>query len=931
MCNFQSILPTGFRLPVLVALLYWGLPNAAPAGDSPAAPAAQTPIDYVKQVKPLLEARCYSCHGALRQRGGLRLDAGVLILKGGDSGPAVLARNSGESLLVDAVTTGTQVSRMPQEGEPLKPDEVAVLKGWIDQGASYPSEEKIPADPARHWAFVPPRRPAVPVHRADLATVAATASVGNPIDAFLGAAQREQNVHVLPRADKFTLLRRVYLDLIGLPPTPTQLQAFLDDASPGAYRRVVRQLLEDPRYGERWGRHWMDVWRYSDWAGYRAEVRNSQKHIWHWRDYIIESLNQDRPYDRMIQDMLAADELTPADPFAVSATGFLARNWFKFNRNTWLENTVEHTGKAFLGLTLNCARCHDHMYDPISQKDYFRFRAFFETHDIRTDTVAGQASVEMDGIPRAYDGRLGDVTYLFERGDERKPDKSQSLTPAIPELFGVAADIRPTPLPAEAYYPGLRAHVQEEALRGAKAAVEATQKSLDAAAVSPRADEEVAPFQPPQQTLAPSTLELAAAKHAVAQAQLANVMAVIAADVARFGEQPAPNAEQLAQAAHASERLLAAAQAQESHLLAVGALAEAEQKQVVGADGKEPATVSEARKKLAAAEKAVATANTAVEQPAGVTYRGLSSVFPSTSTGRRTALAAWITSRENPLTARVAVNHIWMRHFGQPLVASVFDFGLHGSVPRHPCLLDWLAVEFMESGWRMKQLHELILTSDAYCRSGLSARHPEGNRNQPIDPDNQLLWQFPSRRLEGELIRDSVLAVAEMLDPAMGGPEIEQNLGQVSPRRSVYFRHAHEKHMEFLKLYDAANTNECYRREESIIPQQALAQANNVLTREATRTTAAILARGLGPAASEEDFIVAAFERVLLRRPTDDERQACAAYLSRQAALLSNMEELTPFAAGSTAKRQASADPRQRAQESLVHVLFNHHEFVTIR
>src|SRR5262249_40881153 len=226
-----------------------------------------------------------------------------------------------------------------------------------------------------------PWKPFETVERPGLPKGKNSAWVRNPVDAFIAAEHEERGLKPRPEAPRHVLLRRVYLDLIGLPPTREEVQAFLSDTSADALEKVVDKLLASPRYGERWGRHWMDVWRYSDWAGYGNEVRESQRNIWHWRDWIVESLNQDKGYDRMILEMLAGDELAPDDPKTLRATGFLVRNWYLFNRNVWLENAIEHTSKAFLGVTMNCARCHDHFFDPITQKEYYEFRAFFEPHN----------------------------------------------------------------------------------------------------------------------------------------------------------------------------------------------------------------------------------------------------------------------------------------------------------------------------------------------------------------------------------------------------------------------------------------------------------------------------------------------------------------------------------------------------------------------
>ncbi|MEX0978180.1 MAG: DUF1549 domain-containing protein, partial [Pirellulales bacterium] len=291
---------------------------------APASLAAE--VDYQRDVKPILKQHCYSCQGPLRQKSGLRLDHLSFIRQGGDRGAAIAA-TSGESQLVSAVRGTLDVERMPLEAKPLADEEIATLAAWIDAGAKAP-DEPIPDDPRKHWSFQKPLRPPLP-------EVASGPQSTHPIDRFLAAQHARHGLTAAPPAEKNVLLRRVYLDLVGLPPTPDELRAFLADTSADAYEKVVDRLLASPDYGQRWGRHWMDVWRYSDWDGYGKEVRESQPHIWRWRDWIIESLNADRPYDQMIVEMLAADEVAPTDTAAARATGFLVRNWYKFNRNVW--------------------------------------------------------------------------------------------------------------------------------------------------------------------------------------------------------------------------------------------------------------------------------------------------------------------------------------------------------------------------------------------------------------------------------------------------------------------------------------------------------------------------------------------------------------------------------------------------------------------
>ncbi|MDR3633815.1 MAG: PSD1 and planctomycete cytochrome C domain-containing protein [Isosphaeraceae bacterium] len=1080
---------------------------------------AEERVDYVRAVKPILAKRCYACHGALQQKAKLRLDTGGSIKRGGEGGPAVVAGASDESLLVDAVT-GDESWRMPPEGERLSAEEVATLKAWVDQGAESPADEAPQLDPRKHWAFVPPARPAVP-------QVQDGGWSRNPVDAFLAAEHAKRRLKPRPEADRSTLLRRVTLDLIGLAPTPEERRRFLNDPSPDAYERVVEWLLADSRFGERWGRHWMDVWRYSDWDGFGAEVRESQPHIWRWRDWIVESLNGDRAYDEMLVAMLAADESVPGDERELRATGFLVRNWYKFNRNVWLDATVEHTGKAFLGITLNCARCHDHKYDPIAQADYYRVRAFFEPHEVRTDRLPGQPDVAKDGLVHAFDAKADAPTFLLERGDEKHPVTDRPLAPGLPAvLHRGSLAVQGVSLPPPVYYPGLRPFVQEESLAQARADIDAklaalTQAKQQVADSRQRLDAIVAggdakpmpsakaePFladdfaspnperwqvsagewryekgkllqskvgdeecrllshaehprdfsaefrfkiqggnqwqsvglsfdfadagnalgvylshfaggpkvqvferrngqsqypatgtkpyavqldrehtlrvdvrgqlvnvavdgqvvlayrlsvprqagrfavwtfdasaefvnvrvdslagdarlvEPPAGSGAPVTNE-AGARAALAKAEAgvpvaekavevsranaAAVSAKVAADRAKFAEPPSPDAERLAKEASLADRRLAALQAEEKLLRAEVALSEAKQ---AGKD------VAAAQKGLDEARKAAETARVA-QAKESTDYSPLGPVYPASSTGRRLALARWLARRENPLTARVAVNHVWARHFGEPLVPTVFDFGLNGRPPTHPALLDWLAVELMDRGWSLKALHRQIVTSPAYRMDSAGDRRDDPNH--AVDPANAYLWRMNPRRMEAETVRDNVLHVAGNLDPALGGADLDPDSGLSSRRRSLYFRHAKEKRMTFLRLFDSANVNSCYRRTESVMPQQALALANSPLALDQSRLLAAKLS------GDDATFVIAAFERVLGREPTSDEQAACTQYLSEQASRLVDKAHLSAFASGPPGAVKPSGDPRQRARENLVHVLMNHNDFLTIR
>lgn len=1135
--------------------------------------AAEDRVDYLTQIKPVLRERCYACHGALKQEGGLRLDTAALAVKGGDSGAAVQPGDAAASLLLQRISASDESERMPPEGESLTADQVAALRNWISQKATAPADEVAERDPRDHWAFRTPVRPAVP----ELKPLAGQPSRwrGNPIDALIARAHQKHGLTPQPVADKRVWLRRVSIDLVGLPPTPEELAAFVGDESAEAHDKVVARLLDSPQYGQRWGRHWMDIWRYSDWWGLGAEVRNSQKHIWHWRDWIVESVNADKGYDQMLREMLAADELYPNDLDRLRATGFLARQYFIFNRTTWLDETVEHSAKAMLGLTFNCAKCHDHKYDPFSQVEYYQMRSLFEPYQVRTEMVPGQIDFEKDGIPRAFDAHLDVPTFLHIRGDDRNPDKSRTIEPAAPAFLSsdnLKLMIEPVSLPLEATHPGLRPFVveayrkaAEQQIASARAALETAGKTLrkseaaakelaaktlaakeaaatndsaekaateaaakvkeggpdagkpsnvivrddfstakpdvweqltgkwsyengrlvqsqvgsirgvvrlkqlppadfearvkyiptggdqwksvgiscdvtaegnellaylsavasgprsqiafkqgaayvyPSAAAQPRkvklnqpheivlrargtllnmsvdgehsiafrlpttlqrqrghlelitfdATVEFVEFElkalPPELKLveadapeekpavvASASLPIDQAKLGVtiakkslmtAEARLVSLEARGTADQLRHRGSPsgevatgeAEPAEKSDAESAASQDAAIAAKKSELILAALKsdeALSRAELALLKSATDKKPAaekTFDAAKTALEKARKAVETPDAAYTPLPGAKKtqedyqnRNAGKPFPPTSSGRRSALAKWLTDPRHPLPARVAVNHIWMRHMGQPLVPTVFDFGRKGTPPTHPELLDWLAVELIENNWSMKHIHRLIVTSETYRLSSSSAAATEATLAS--DPDNRFFWRMNPVRMEAQIVRDSLLHIAGELDLSSGGPSIPVS-DQASRRRSLYFVHSHNDHQKFLSMFDDASVLDCYRRAESIVPQQALALENSPLAaamagKIAERITAA------NPSTSDGQFIRIAFLTVLSAEPNAAEQ-----------ALIS---ELLPSLTAA-ARLKKRPDPESSARVAVIHALLNHNDFVTVR
>ncbi len=1158
---------------------------------------ADDAADYLKQIKPLLLHKCSSCHGALQQQSGLRVDTVALLKKGGEGGAIIVPGDSAKSRLIEIVARTGDIQMPPDgDGTPLTADEIGLLRKWIDGGAPGPADEKAQTDPRDWWSYRPVVRPGVPV-------VKHPEWVRTPVDAFLAAKHDELDLTPVRETDRATWLRRVHLDLIGLPPTRDERHAFIAGTQPSDYERVVDELLQRPQYGERWGRHWMDVWRYSDWYGSRAinEVRYSQRHIWRWRDWIVDSLNDDKPYDRMLVEMLAADEVASTDMRALPATGFIGRNWYKFDRNVWMFDLVEHTGQAFLGLTLKCCRCHDHKFDPVSQEEYFRFRAFFEPHDVRTDRLFATTGTEKDatlgevlkdGVARVFDKQPDVKTFLFQRGDNRYPDESKPLSPGVPSaLRGELPPIQTVSLPVEAFYPSLRPELAVGLVEQARAAVTKVEQEIGAAkerarqieakimaltlplsplqagqtkpsefetrkeepltlTLSPQSRGEgtepktedkpqtsflyrddfsrarpddwqplggewvyennhlvqkavthfattvlkktlpqdvrikvkyrpLAPGQyrsigfsfdyvdqghsqdiythtgdttqtvqafhrvggqqvyPPagivqtkdlkvgdeatieitargqqltillngtkrldyvmpvarragkfalwvhsgsaefleldirelvasvddlrrEQQVALDQVALAERRLVTAQQEVESLHARLAAERVRLSpttdstDEATAKRKQLVLNASRTEKAVAVAKADEAVL-------QAEQYLMSVKPSLRPAVSStadalyfenspaaiDAEQKLIAAKKVWAAARSVMEMP-DEKYAPVGEMFPSTSTGRRTALAQWIASKQNPRTARVAVNHIWLRHFGQALVPSVANFGLNGDQPSHPELLDWLASELMDHDWKMKPLHRAIVLSAGYRMSsaeGQGLRGKEQN-NEPTsqslspqpsplspDPTNKFLRHFPSHRMEAEVVRDSVLFAAGSLDLARGGEEIPETQGQTSLRRSLYFRNTPNDKMKFLELFDVADPNACYRRRESVVPQQALALMNSALVLDQSRLLAEKLTQQIGDKNDEPTntaFITAAFETVLNYSPSLAELSVSRIYL-RDHAELTKSNQPAVFPAGGQSQRGPSAVPVQRARENFVHVLFSHNAFVTVR
>ncbi len=789
----------------------------------------------LSDIRPLLEAKCLGCHGVGNRLAGLDLRTRESALKGGTRGAAFVPGKSDKSLLIQLVN-GNRAPLMPPTGK-LPAGEIALLKHWIDSGATWPSGAITKAQPQVWWSFRAPKTPPIPnIH---------SAWIRNPIDAFVLAKLQENGLKPSPPAPRRVLIRRAYFDLIGLPPTPAETEAFLNDKSPTAWEKVVDGLLASPRYGERWGRHWLDLARYADSGGFEGDKDRTL--AWRYRDYVIDAFNQDKPYNEFVREQIAGDELKPNDPNALIATGYLAcgpQDIVENNARTRaneLDDLVATTGSVMLGLTVGCARCHDHKYDPVKQTDYYRLSAIFAPTERREVECA---SVEERRVVTEHNAPL-----------EKQ-----------------LAALRP----------------QADALR--KQGEEAAKKAGQAK---------------------PDDAQILAALPQTQRGQLQALQQQIKGLEAQRMDVP-----------HAQVVMDKGRDFPAAHLLLRGDAYHP-------GDEVKPGFVCSLPD--GATDIAPAPAN-------------------ATTTGRRTALADWLTSAQNPLTARVWVNRVWRQHFGRGLVNTPSNFGLNGELPSHPELLDWLASRFAakdEGGrmkdegkirdtryeiregensssilhpssfaWHLKPLHRLMLLSSTYQQA--SDMREEGMK---ADAQDKYYWRMPVRRLEAEPIRDSILKLAGSLNLQMGGPPVYPPIdpslradtfqgpnwhdGEDGPstwRRSVYVKVKRSTLLPELEVFDCPEiTYTVAQRNVTTTPLQALTLLNDpLILRQA----------GL-------------FAQRLQKEYPDNPRQQVERAYQLAFSRLPSAQELS-LSLAFMQKRDASALP------DFCHALFNLNEFVYV-
>ncbi len=891
---------------------------------------------FEKEIRPILAGRCHECHGPAKQKAGLRLDSHAGVLAGGDSGPAVEPGQSAESLLVEVVGYESAVKMPPRSKLPEA--EIAALSRWIAMGAPWPAEKAkattAEAKPKpRPWSFEPVRAVEPPA-------VADESWPLTPIDRFLLAALESRGLTPSPEADRRTWLRRVTFDLTGLPPTIEEIDTFLADDRPEAYERVVDRLLDSPRYGERWARHWLDVVRFAETSGHEFDY--DIPFAWRYRDYVIRALNADLPYDRFVVEHVAGD-LVPSprrDPATGRNESLVGTAFYRLHEGTHspvdlpddraarLDNQVDVLGKAFLGLTIACARCHDHKFDPIAQTDYYAIAGMLSSS--RHALAFLDAPERISEPARQLDALRAELAGTLQDGTPVPP------APRDPEVFeafdgpgfagwwpaGDAFGDGPTDagevtvrggsvvrLAAGWAHSGRRSDRLRGALRSGDFAIDKRFIHLRVAGRGGRVNLVVDGFDKIRDPIyggltravdwgdEPRWLTIDAAMWAgqVAYLELADGATVdftggtavvlpgdgwLAIDAIRFSDGPAPAATESPGPFLGAAEAPASSASLERFAAIEAALPEPElAPALIDGPGRDlPLHVRGSTKNLGAPVPRRFLASLGGDQhpPASPESSG------------RLALAERLVDPANPLVARVIVNRLWKHHFGEGIVASPDDFGAMGQAPTHPELLDWLAAELPRRGWSLKAIHRLMVLSRAYRMQ--SARRPEA---EAVDPTNAFLHRARIRRLEGEAIRDAILAASGRLDPSLYGPGVPPHLspfmegrgrpGSSGPidgdgRRSVYLNIRRNFLSPFLVAFDLPTpAAPMGRRNVSNVPAQALVLLNDpFVVAEARRWADRALAEDRPPGEAVDRLFLAAYGRPA----TGAERAAALAFLA---------------------------------------------------
>jgi hypothetical protein len=824
---------------------------SAPAGDRPAPQAAQEVsadhaakmtrgLEIFKQhVRGLLIRHCVKCHGGQKVEGELDLMERDSLMRGGATGPAIVAGNAGESLLYKLLGH-LKEPFMPHNRAKLPDEAIRHIADWIDNGAPYDSplrpkdedpsawtRKTLAAGAKQFWSFAPLVRTRPP-------DVKNEAWVRTPIDRFILARLETSGVVPNPPATRQQLIRRAYFDLLGLPPDPDAVDAFQSDQSPNSYGKLVDRLLESPHYGERWGRHWLDLARFAESHGFEHDY--DRPSAYHYRDFVISALNEDLPFNTFVKWQIAGDEYAPGNYQALKATGFLAagvhstqitKREVEKQRYDELDDMLATTGTALLGLTLGCARCHDHKYDPIPQRDYYQLLSTFTT-TVRSEVEAALGGQAYLRAKTAFDKEHEPLLAALERFERAvlplrlaRWEESKVRMAALPAWQGPRIDIF-------------------------KNSDGTTSWNFHDASVQ-------------------RTLTVPRSKRTrTEQARLLHWYRVMDSEwrglhqavTTHSLETPKSNLVKVLVCSEGLPAIRLHTQG-EDYFSQTYFLRRGDPEQKFGAA---PLGFLQA---LTPAGKSAS--HWCVDPPKG--WR---------TSYRRRALAEWLTDVSDGagrLLARVIVNRLWQHHMGRGLVATPSDFGVRGERPTHPELLDWLATELIRSGWRLKPIHRLIMTSAVYCES--SSFSPE---KWKIDSDNRLCWRRIPHRLEAEIIRDNLLAVSGELDPSMFGPG---TLDPASRRRSIYLTVKRSKLVPMMQVFDAPEAlGGVGDRPTSTVAPQALLLMNNPEVRGYALSLAKRCASG--PDVPWENAIHTAYSRLLGRGPTTQETADSTAFLDEQ-------------------------------------------------
>jgi Protein of unknown function (DUF1553)/Protein of unknown function (DUF1549)/Planctomycete cytochrome C len=843
-------------------------------------------VDFTHDVQPILVAKCQKCHGTDKQKGGLRFDTRDGLLAKGDSGAvSVVPGQPGKSELLRRVSAKDALERMPPNGAPLTVAEIETLRRWIDTGATGPKAGGLPSNVAktelvvtdedrRHWSYKP-------LTKVEPPAIKDGAWGRAPIDRFVFAGLRAKKLSPTPPAAARVLIRRVTFDLTGLPPTPDEVEAFVNAKDPdAAYEALVDRLLASPHYGERWGRHWLDVARYADSGGYEGD--HDRPTVYHYRDFVIRALNEDMPFDEFVRRQLAGDEIAPDDPLAIAATGFLAagpgevyperlleeeRLRLRYNE---LDDMVSTTGAALLGLTVGCARCHDHKFDPIPTRDYYRLLAGLHSGDRAEVPLGTRAGIEQAARARAeWDKKRKPVE------DDLKKWLAEQRTSLEPRLRAAKIDRLPI------------TDAEKTLLRE-----------------KPNAPEVKALAKKHERTITVTDDE---------------VRKTADGAVRRRGDELAQRLENLKK-----EEPKAVPTA-----LAFKDLGPKPVKSWLFRRG-------DFHDRTIPVEVGFLSVLTRGKQPTDFWQEAKASGDRTDTTYQRRAIADWVADADRgagPLLARVIVNRIWQHHFGEGLVRTPNDFGVRGDRPTHPELLEWLANDLVTHGWKLKRVHRMILLSTVYRQA--STFDPEKAK---LDPDNRFLWRMRPQRLEAEVLRDSLLAVGGTLNPEMYGPAfkapiptdamVARNVKNPYPtdipdtaavrRRSVYMFHKRVVPYPLLQAFDAPDAQQCsgQRANTTVVPQ-ALALLNDPFVRARAAEFAARLVKESGEDPTK--CVERAYRLAFSRTPTPVEQTAGIEFLKAQERDRSSRQ---PKAAPTEIRRLALTDYCQ--------VLFGLNEFLYV-